>query len=354
MQLSIYNKIIDNLQEEHDNIVKDFLDFYKTRKITTLYRAKVLQKSKKLQSKINHVIKIFKEDLLNRKIRLYRTSFEELGEDSTRRMRMKKNISWIEKEIDWVYNNLLIPVNDFVNTFGQQIGYLSSKRYKMYADAKERKIKEEEEALKLKDQVLRLEKMKKRVEKDFSAKSRKSRKSGKCKEYLNKKIAINISEYKMGKYKSPAQAVAVAYSQVRKKHPSCRRVIKKSKKSSRKQSRKLKGGNRHEELIRKANVIVRKIKEYVDYISNENLFSTGDVSADCQNIKKLKKYVKNLKDKEIHNLLEIYDVLVEENVINEETYRQRLGVLGEYNAIFENAIRGYDMMIKRLRKTGLC
>ena len=38
------------------------------------------------------------------------------------------------------------------------------------------------------------------------------------------------------RYKSRAQAIAVAYAQVRKKHPSCRRVLKKSsrKRTSRK------------------------------------------------------------------------------------------------------------------------
>jgi hypothetical protein len=49
---------------------------------------------------------------------------------------------------------------------------------------------------------------------------------GKCKGYLKSKIRTNIEEYKQGRYKSRAQAVAVSYSQVMKKHPSCRRVLK--------------------------------------------------------------------------------------------------------------------------------
>ena len=62
-------------------------------------------------------------------------------------------------------------------------------------------------------------------------KSRKSRSSGKCSMYLNRKIGINISEFKVGRYKSQPQAVAVAYSQVRKEHPACKRMFPKIRKS---------------------------------------------------------------------------------------------------------------------------
>ena len=41
--------------------------------------------------------------------------------------------------------------------------------------------------------------------------------SKKCKDYLQKKIRKNIGEYKKGRYKSPKQAIAVSYSQTRKK-----------------------------------------------------------------------------------------------------------------------------------------
>jgi hypothetical protein len=61
------------------------------------------------------------------------------------------------------------------------------------------------------------------------SKSKRRSRSSKCKKYLQKKIGINISEFKNGLYISKSQAIAVAYSQVRKKHPSCRRVIKKTK-----------------------------------------------------------------------------------------------------------------------------
>lgn len=51
----------------------------------------------------------------------------------------------------------------------------------------------------------------------------------KCKKYLQDKIAINMNEYKQGRYVSKAQAVAVSYSQVRKKHPSCKRILSKKR-----------------------------------------------------------------------------------------------------------------------------
>ena len=55
-----------------------------------------------------------------------------------------------------------------------------------------------------------------------------------CKKRLSEKIAINIRE---GIYKSPAQAIAVAYSQINKEFPHCKQHLKsvrKSKKSIRK------------------------------------------------------------------------------------------------------------------------
>ena len=51
--------------------------------------------------------------------------------------------------------------------------------------------------------------------------SRRSKKS-KCSQRLSKKIAINIRE---GLYSSRAQAIAVAYSQIRKKYPHCSRSL---------------------------------------------------------------------------------------------------------------------------------
>ena len=72
------------------------------------------------------------------------------------------------------------------------------------------------------------------------------RSNGKCRQYLSKKIGINMDEYRRGMYVSPAQAIAVAYSQVRKSHPACKRYIKKkkSKRSKRKSMKKRSDGVR--------------------------------------------------------------------------------------------------------------
>ena len=43
-----------------------------------------------------------------------------------------------------------------------------------------------------------------------------------CKRQLQKKIKINIAEYKTGRWVSPKQAVAVSYSQTRRKFPECK------------------------------------------------------------------------------------------------------------------------------------
>ena len=45
-----------------------------------------------------------------------------------------------------------------------------------------------------------------------------------CNQDLRRKVAINIKE---GGYASTAQAVAVAYSQVRKTRPGCKKILKK-------------------------------------------------------------------------------------------------------------------------------
>jgi hypothetical protein len=56
-----------------------------------------------------------------------------------------------------------------------------------------------------------------------------------CREYLGKKIGININE---GIYKSRAQAIAVAYSQVGKNYPQCKRILRIRSKKSKRRSRK--------------------------------------------------------------------------------------------------------------------
>ena len=66
-----------------------------------------------------------------------------------------------------------------------------------------------------------------------------------CRQYLSKKIAINMKEYKEGVYASPKQAIAVSYSQVKKLYPHCKKElsknvknVKKVKKSNRRSRRK--------------------------------------------------------------------------------------------------------------------
>jgi hypothetical protein len=50
-----------------------------------------------------------------------------------------------------------------------------------------------------------------------------------CQSKVSKKISINMKEMKSGnkKIKSPSQAIAIAYSQIRKKYPKCSRFLKK-------------------------------------------------------------------------------------------------------------------------------
>jgi len=48
-----------------------------------------------------------------------------------------------------------------------------------------------------------------------------------CNAILSAKVKKNIGEYGRGRYANRAQAIAVAYSQVRKSHPKCKRYYKK-------------------------------------------------------------------------------------------------------------------------------
>lgn len=66
---------------------------------------------------------------------------------------------------------------------------------------------------------------------------RRSKRSKRCKSLLGKKIGINIHE---GIYANKAQAIAVAYSQVRKRYPSCRRILGKKRRSKRRSIRRSK------------------------------------------------------------------------------------------------------------------
>ena len=51
---------------------------------------------------------------------------------------------------------------------------------------------------------------------------KKSKRNSKCRKVLSKKIAINMDEFKHGRFVSRAQAIAVSYSQVKKHYPKCK------------------------------------------------------------------------------------------------------------------------------------
>jgi hypothetical protein len=53
--------------------------------------------------------------------------------------------------------------------------------------------------------------------------------AARCKAVLKEKIRQNINEYKDGRYSSRQQAIAVAYSQVSRKHPNCKKIFKRLK-----------------------------------------------------------------------------------------------------------------------------
>lgn len=57
------------------------------------------------------------------------------------------------------------------------------------------------------------------VKKSLKRKSLKT----KCNQSLRLKIRKNISGFRRKKFKSPKQAIAVAYNQMRKSHPKCNR-----------------------------------------------------------------------------------------------------------------------------------
>ena len=60
-------------------------------------------------------------------------------------------------------------------------------------------------------------------------KKNKNKKGGKitCQASVSQKIKRNIKEFEKGRYKSPAQAIAVSYSEISRERPGCKRVLKK-------------------------------------------------------------------------------------------------------------------------------
>ena len=59
-----------------------------------------------------------------------------------------------------------------------------------------------------------------------SGKSKRKLNKVQCKKKLSSKIATNMREYKKGVFVSRAQAIAVSYSQIKKKYPECKRYFK--------------------------------------------------------------------------------------------------------------------------------
>jgi hypothetical protein len=62
-----------------------------------------------------------------------------------------------------------------------------------------------------------------------SRKKRSSHTKSACQTKLKNKIRINMGEYKKGKFSSRKQALAVSYSQVKKKSPGCKRFFSRRK-----------------------------------------------------------------------------------------------------------------------------
>ena len=64
-----------------------------------------------------------------------------------------------------------------------------------------------------------------RVKKSRSSRIKKSSFLNLCRSYLSDKIKQNIREYKLGRYVSRNQAIAVSYSQLKKISPKCSNVL---------------------------------------------------------------------------------------------------------------------------------
>ncbi len=75
----------------------------------------------------------------------------------------------------------------------------------------------------------------KRTSKRTSKRSKRSKRGSLkkyCRSKLSNKIKINMKEYKQGnkKIKSHQQAIAISYSQIKKKYPKCSRSLKRKSK----------------------------------------------------------------------------------------------------------------------------
>jgi len=91
--------------------------------------------------------------------------------------------------------------------------------YKVNAEGKKTRIGRESYLKAIKE-----EKKKRKTSRKTSRKvSRKGKKTSICQQRLQKKIKENMKEFEEGKFANRSQALAVAYSQVAKKYPGCRK-----------------------------------------------------------------------------------------------------------------------------------
>ena len=109
-----------------------------------------------------------------------------------------------------------------------------------------------------------------------------SKRSKRCKSLLSKKIGINIHE---GIYDNKAQAIAVAYSQVRKRYPSCRRIL--GKKSLRRSKRTIMDGvslsdDEMKKLLQKSIKIIKLNATSEKYTPFEKNYITEDLGDDLK------------------------------------------------------------------------
>jgi hypothetical protein len=68
-------------------------------------------------------------------------------------------------------------------------------------------------------------KSKKRSSKSKSNKPKSNKTKLACRQALSRKIKINMGEYKQGRFSSRKQAIAVSYSQIRKRKPQCKKYF---------------------------------------------------------------------------------------------------------------------------------
>ena len=123
---------------------------------------------------------------------------------------------------------------------------------------------------------------------------RRSKRSKRCKSLLGKKIGINIHE---GIYANKAQAIAVAYSQVRKRHPSCRRILGKKRRSKRRSMDGVRGSGENNYLSAEEQNVFKKLftlnangiyesKLFQTFIFNDTLMDTGIIELNNVNVSK--------------------------------------------------------------------